>query len=338
MTTESDWTEPGAFEVAEGVYRIPLPLPSDALRAVNVYAIDDKTGVVLIDSGWAIAQARHRLEEALAQLGHQIGDIARFLITHVHRDHYTQAVMLRREFGTRLSLGIGERASLDLWVTRHERRLAPQLRRLRSCGASSLANEVEKTVSQRAGAEMPWELPDEWLAPGDIALSDRILEAISTPGHTRGHLCFRDAAGSLLFSGDHVLPHITPSIGFEPAVAILPLADYLESLRRIRELPDAVLLPAHGPIVPSVHGRVDELLTHHAIRLEAAERAVAHASATALEVAEALKWTRRGRELADLDVFNQMLAVLEAAAHLDVLVIQGRLRSTVRDSITEYSQ
>ncbi|MGH3629143.1 MAG: MBL fold metallo-hydrolase, partial [Sciscionella sp.] len=32
------WEEPGAFPVAPGVHRIPLPLPNDGLRAVNVYA------------------------------------------------------------------------------------------------------------------------------------------------------------------------------------------------------------------------------------------------------------------------------------------------------------
>ena len=32
------WERPGAFEVAPGVHRIPLPLPGDALKAVNVYA------------------------------------------------------------------------------------------------------------------------------------------------------------------------------------------------------------------------------------------------------------------------------------------------------------
>ena len=30
------WTEEGAWLVAPGVYRIPLPLPMDGLRAVNV--------------------------------------------------------------------------------------------------------------------------------------------------------------------------------------------------------------------------------------------------------------------------------------------------------------
>ena len=36
-----DWLEPGAHRVAPGVHRIPLPLPNDGLRAVNVYAIED---------------------------------------------------------------------------------------------------------------------------------------------------------------------------------------------------------------------------------------------------------------------------------------------------------
>jgi glyoxylase-like metal-dependent hydrolase (beta-lactamase superfamily II) len=332
----SDWTAPGAFEVAPGVYRIPLPLPNDALRAVNVYAIEDSGGLILIDSGWALALARDRLEAALAGLGHKVGDIARFLMTHVHRDHYTQAVLLRREFGMRLSLGVGERPSLDLWSSGQEQRLAPQIRRLRRCGAGALAGRVEQTAASRPPSQVRWELPDDWLAPGDIALAARTLQAIPTPGHTRGHLCFRDTAGGLMFSGDHVLPHITPSIGFEPAIAILPLGDYLQSLWLIRELPDAALLPAHGPPAASVHARVDELLAHHAARLEAAERAITHGAATAFEVAGILTWTRRERALADLDEFSQMLAVLEAAAHLDVLVMQHRLQAKESDGITAY--
>src|SRR5665213_1843343 len=110
----SDWTSPGAFEVAPGLFRIPLPLPNDGLRAVNVYALLDDSGVGLIDSGWAIPAARVQLEYALALLGRSIGDIRRIVVTHVHRDHYTQGVALRREFGSRLSLGAGEKPSLEL--------------------------------------------------------------------------------------------------------------------------------------------------------------------------------------------------------------------------------
>ena len=46
-----EWAEPGVYPVATGVHRVPLPLPTDGLRAVNVYVIEDDGGLVLIDSG-----------------------------------------------------------------------------------------------------------------------------------------------------------------------------------------------------------------------------------------------------------------------------------------------
>ena len=35
------WTEPKVEDLGGGVHRIPLPLPLDGLKAVNVYAITD---------------------------------------------------------------------------------------------------------------------------------------------------------------------------------------------------------------------------------------------------------------------------------------------------------
>jgi tellurite resistance protein len=97
-----------------------------------------------------------------------------------------------------------------------------------------------------------------------------------------------------------------------------------------------VLLPAHGPVSPSVHARVDELLAHHAARLDAVAAAVRSGAVTAAETARLLTWTRRERALDELDPFNQMLAVLETAAHLDLLVTQSRLRATVDGDVTKY--
>jgi hypothetical protein len=38
----------------------------------------------------------------------------------------------------------------------------------------------------------------------------------------------------------------------------------------------------------------------------------------------------------ELDPFNQMLAVIETRAHLELLVAQGRLASTSEDGVTCY--
>ncbi len=334
----ADWTEPGVFEVATGVHRIPLPLPTDGLRAVNVYAVEDGDGLVLVDSGWAIAEARDQLAKALAALGCGIGDVRRFLVTHVHRDHYTLAVALRREFGNRVVLGAGERPSLEVTSDPEHRPLEPQIARLRRHGAAPLVARLLEMTSGHEHDVSAWEPPDEWLdAPAEVALRARSLLAVPTPGHTRGHLVFADEPSKLLFAGDHVLPHITPSIGLEPATTELPLGDYLESLRLVRARPDARLLPAHGPVADSVHQRVDELLEHHDARLQATFDTLAREADTAYEAARLLGWTRRSRSLDELDPFNQMLAVMETAAHLDLLVAQRKLVADDRDGVVRYT-
>jgi glyoxylase-like metal-dependent hydrolase (beta-lactamase superfamily II) len=140
----------------------------------------------------------------------------------------------------------------------------------------------------------------------------------------------------LLFAGDHVLPTITPSIGFEPALSPNPLGDFLASLAVVRARPDARLLPAHGPVTDSAHARVDELVAHHDVRLTDTERAVVGGATTGLHVAEMLTWTRRQKALSDLDPYNQMLAISETGAHLNLLVAQGRVTVTVESGVERF--
>jgi glyoxylase-like metal-dependent hydrolase (beta-lactamase superfamily II) len=139
----------------------------------------------------------------------------------------------------------------------------------------------------------------------------------------------RDAAAGVLFAGDHVLPRITPSLGLEAAPEPRPLRSYLDSLRLVRDQPDLMLLPAHGAVGPSVHIRVDELIAHHEQRLEAVAAQVAAGRDTAAGVAAGLPWTRRAKRLDELDLVNQMLAILEIEAHLDVLAEVGQVILTV---------
>ena len=106
------WTRPAAEQLADGVYRIPLPMPGDHLKAVNVYALEEPGGLTLIDGGWAQPAARAALEAGLTAIGARPSAIKRVLVTHAHRDHYTLAVILRREFGTPIALGAGEQSSM----------------------------------------------------------------------------------------------------------------------------------------------------------------------------------------------------------------------------------
>ncbi len=329
------WERPGAHEVAPGIHRIPLPLPNDGLKAVNVYAISDGDALVLIDGGWAMADATPLLERALAEMGRKLADIREFLVTHMHRDHYTHAIAVRRITGSAVSVGAGERACLDaIRLPRQHRDHAV----LREAGADALLAQV---VAQWDIDHDPtdWEYPNRWLADGiDIALDTRTLRVIATPGHTRGHVVFHDSHAQTLFAGDHVLPHITPSIGVELVRPPSPLRDYLASLQLVRAMPDSRLLPAHGPVAASTHARIEELLTHHDERLTASAEAVAAGASTGFEVADRLGWTRHHHHLADLDLFNSVLAVQETMAHLEVLVERGWLAKTAAAGVAHFSR
>jgi glyoxylase-like metal-dependent hydrolase (beta-lactamase superfamily II) len=324
-----DWTEPGLFTVAPGVHRIPLPLPNDGLRAVNVYAIESGDDLVLVDAGWALEGSADLLGAALARIDRSLAEITRCLVTHVHRDHYTMAVILRRRFGTRVALGIRDKPSLDLVASGQRATMTAHLGRLRRHGGDSVARSLRKLEGESHTQTDVWEQPDEWLhGETTVQLTGRDLLAVPTPGHTQGHMVFADVERALLFAGDHVLPRITPSIGFEAAYAEQPLGDYLRSLRLMLQMPDMRLLPAHGPVADSTHARVEELLAHHEDRLAACRARVSAGAVTAFEAARELPWTRRGRRFDDLDPFNQMLAVFETAVHLDLLAAGGRIRRT----------
>ena len=107
-------------------------------------------------------------------------------------------------------------------------------------GARTLADQLAgigftfEQVQRRGFAS--W--PDHWVADGErLEVGGRVLQARLTPGHSRGHLMF--LSDDLLFAGDHVLPLITPSLGFEAFTDGHALQAFVASLQASRELPRA---------------------------------------------------------------------------------------------------
>jgi glyoxylase-like metal-dependent hydrolase (beta-lactamase superfamily II) len=291
-----------------------------------VYVVETHDGLALIDGGWHVDSAFDELADALRSIGHTPNEISDVYVTHIHRDHYTFALELRRRFGSRVHLGRPEGQGLEEVIALGDNTPVSSFRELRRADASGLIEVVDAITAAEPFDLDDWQRPDEWLDAGSLDLGTRRVEVVPTPGHTKGHVVFHDVDNGLLFSGDHVLPTITPSIGFELGDWDLPLGHYLDSLRLLLERPDARLLPAHGYPADSVHERVRELLGHHDRRLadtlgvlRAGDRPM-----PAREVASALRWTRRQVPFDSLDAFNAMIATCETLAHLDLLVATGR--------------
>ncbi|MEE6176116.1 MBL fold metallo-hydrolase [Mycobacterium sp. 050134] len=324
-------------KIAEHVVRVPLPLPLPDLKTVNAYAIVGSDGLTLIDPGWAYEPGEATLRAALCALGATPSDVRRILVTHQHWDHYSLAVRWRDELDAELMLGHEERHSIEAFAAMSG--VHPlQVQMLVRAGAAPLAREVNNLDWEPYERGVKFTPPDRWLSDGDqIDCGGVTITARATPGHTRGHVVFDDQDHGAVFTGDHLLPRITPSIAFERRPERLPLRSYLASLLLFLDLPDSRMLAAHGPSDGRTRERAAELVAHHRTRLGLVGERVAAGATTAFEVASSMRWTRHDRALGDLDVMHRMTAVLEVLSHLELLVYEKALSSRQHDGIDMFS-
>jgi glyoxylase-like metal-dependent hydrolase (beta-lactamase superfamily II) len=97
------------------------------------------------------------------------------------------------------------------------------------------------------------------------------LVAVHTPGHSADHLSYHWPARRALFAGDLLLGRgDTTWVGEYPGC----VADYLESLRRLRALDLSVIYPAHGPALEDVLGTLDLYEAHRRARIRQVEEAL----------------------------------------------------------------
>jgi glyoxylase-like metal-dependent hydrolase (beta-lactamase superfamily II) len=318
------------------VVKISLPLPLRDLRAVNVYAILGDDGVTLVDSGWADDASEKVLVDALDRHGFTPADVTRIVVTHAHWDHYSRAISWQRRYGTTVMIGRNERHSIEAFDERTGA-YPVQAQLLLKAGAVALAQNIAEFPLEPFERDVPFGPPDIWLDDGQHIDCDGIdLVARATPGHTRGHVVYEDQRAGLAFTGDHILPRITPSIALERAPEALPLRSYLASLQLFLDLPDATMLPAHGAIAPSIKARAEELLDHHRDRLETARELVQAGNSTAYEVARQMRWTRHERTVEELGPVHGMTAILEMLAHLELLVTRGVLARAESATVNHY--
>ncbi|MEJ7702611.1 MAG: MBL fold metallo-hydrolase [Geodermatophilaceae bacterium] len=114
---------------------------------------------------------------------------------------------------------------------------------------------------------------DEGLAEGDAVHAGGVtVMVLGTPGHTSDSLSFiaDDGQYRAVLTGDTILGRGTTVVAHPDGV----LADYLDSLRRLRDLGDLTVLPGHGPELPAARAVAEQYLAHRAERLAQVREAV----------------------------------------------------------------
>jgi glyoxylase-like metal-dependent hydrolase (beta-lactamase superfamily II) len=313
------------FPKLENIHAIAIPMPEPpGLITANVYAVG-KGPLTLIDTGPKIPGSLEFIKEKLRLAGFDLSDIERIVVTHGHVDHFGLAAGIQEIAGHPIECFIHEqdrwRVSREmfqeeLWTEGMEPFMTMtgmpkreiQKMRNRSSSFRSLADPLEDVSSMDDG--------DEFKGDGYQ------LTVIHTPGHTRGTCCLYESQQQVLFSGDHIIKHITPNPFVELHRSHLPdtryqsLRAYLESLDKLAGLDVQFIFPGHGEYIDDLPGIIASYRVHHRERMDL--------------VWKALK--KQSRPIYDLidDVFpfvpesDVFLAVSEIFVHLEILINEGR--------------
>ena len=327
------------MEIAPGVHQLKIPIPDNPLGSLNSYLIQGDKGCLLIDTGWNTDEAFHRLEEELQAIGLWFRDITMIVITHVHPDHYGLAGRINQTSPTRFAFHLWEKALIESRYI-HFKELQSKIGQfLRSHGIPEETVAPMQTASQPALDFVSVAWPDEVLYGGEsFTVGEHELEVIWTPGHSPGHLCLYEASKKLLFSGDHILPGITPNVSYHLQSGSNPLGDYLNSLQQLRRLPVDLVLPAHEDIFRNMEARIDEIIRHHEERKARVLDLVSAGPKTAYQVAGELPWNVGEQGWAGLSALLQRFAVMETIAHLEALRMEAQVKRYVREGLILYER
>jgi glyoxylase-like metal-dependent hydrolase (beta-lactamase superfamily II)/8-oxo-dGTP pyrophosphatase MutT (NUDIX family) len=214
-----------------GVFAAPLKTPTLPPATTTNTLLVGAERVYVVDPAPYDERERERLVAGIEEAERGGARLEAVLLTHHHRDHVGAVELVARRFALPVR---GHALTLE--------RVAGDFER----GAPIADGDALELGRAPDGTE-------GWL-----------LRAYHTPGHDRGHLCFREERYGALIVGDMVSTLST--ILVEPPEG--DLADYLASLERLRALPSGMLYPAHGIAARDSHAVIDRYLEHRRWREE----------------------------------------------------------------------
>lgn len=328
-------------QIIPGIHRFKIPMPEKDLLLgyINVYLVKSDRGCLLVDTGWGTDEAFESLLSHLEEAGVSPKNITQIVSTHIHADHYGLSGKLKDLTGARVALHrvetelVGDRyvnmdsllRSLAQWLT------------VNGVPAEHLGELRDASVA-RAQQVIPSQ-PDILLEGGEtLSVGDFHFKTIWTPGHAAGHICLYEPRHKILFSGDHVLPTITPHVGRHPQSSENPLGDYMNSLKMLKGLDVSLVLPGHEEPFTGLDRRLDELIHHHEERNAEILWHLGSDCRTAFDIASRIVWMAYsgGIMWQELGFWDKRLAIMETISHLESMKFDGRVARLARNGVACY--
>lgn len=321
-------------EILPRIYRIHIPLVGNPLRSLNSYVIMETGRTLLIDTGFRTESCRMALQSALDELGVRKEETD-VLVTHLHADHSGLSDVFVGE-EKQIYISSIDRDYLENEDSRKHFRAGQDQRCLMEGFPEAEMQELVWKNPARVSASPAGSCQYAGLEEGDVLeIGGYRLQAVLTPGHTPGHMCFWLEEQGAMFLGDHVLFDISPNITFWYSVPDA-LGNYLDSLRKISSYDVRIPLPGHRE-TGNFHARVQALLAHHERRLEQVRNIISgNPGLTGYEIAGKMTWKIRCNSWEDFPVAQKWFAVGECLSHLDRLLTLGEIRAEMRDGLRRY--
>jgi glyoxylase-like metal-dependent hydrolase (beta-lactamase superfamily II) len=205
---------------------------------INCFLVREVDGFTLVDAG--LRGSAGDILNAASRLG---SPIRRIVLTHAHIDHIGSLDSLMAALPS-IELAIGQREA---------RLLAKDL--------SLDAGEQGKSLQGFTGAKSR---PNRLLVEGERVGS---LQAVSSPGHTPGHMAFLDVRDNALIAGDAFMTQTGVMVAgvFKilfpfPALFSWNAVLSAKSAAKLRGLNPSLLAVGHGPSIPSPARQMDVAL------------------------------------------------------------------------------
>jgi glyoxylase-like metal-dependent hydrolase (beta-lactamase superfamily II) len=269
-----------AVSVAPNVVRVTANNPSPfTFHGTNSYVVGQDT-LAFIDPGPDDTAHLDALLKAIA--GHPVSHI---FVSHTHRDHSPLAARLKAETGAPVLAEGPHRPARPLRIGE--------------------INPLDASADTDFAPDMA--LPDDTVIDGD----GWRIRTVLTPGHAANHAAFALEGTGILFSADHVMAWATTIVA-PPDGA---MADYMQSLDKLTERGDRLLLPGHGGPVTKPATFMRGLKAHRKMRERAILERLKAGDRTIKTIVEAI--------YRETDPRLHGAAGLSVLAHLEDLVTRG---------------
>jgi glyoxylase-like metal-dependent hydrolase (beta-lactamase superfamily II) len=304
-------------EILPGVYKFVLPLFGKKPGPVNSYLFTGKN-MTLIDTG--SLQTVDLLEKGFEKFGFSFNDLDRILFTHGHVDHCGGASRIIKKAGKKIETFSHKEDKKRIETGAQTKDETDQnFSRLMGIPEAYLEKFKEfKFFFQQMGENCP--VTSTLTDNQEILLGDHRAKVISTPGHTMGSICFFIQDKNILFSGDHILRHITPNAFVmleddQSLPARKSQKEYYESISKIEKINPLTVFPAHGESITNLSETIEMYRTSFKERENKILKILKSGVQSVYKIARKL-FPDIGGERLPLDI---SLAVSEVFTHLQIL-------------------